>query len=129
MAAPIRTPFPSWDGLEEDELADIKSTLREITNGKADIEKKQKMKEGYKSQEKKLQEEVAKLLSITREWAKRCRPTKHQKASVSDQDRVRYRKLYALVQEGLQNPARALDEEFISQLRAPQLVSGPKYLY
>ena len=117
MEAPIRTPFPSWDGLEEDELADIKSSIRDIENVKVDITKKQEMKKSSQSQEKKLQDEVSRLLSITREWARRPRPTTDQQASLSDQDRVKYRKLYVLIQEGLQNPVKALDEDFVNQLR------------
>jgi hypothetical protein len=74
MEPPIRAPFASWDGLENEELADIRSAIRDIENAKADISKKQSLKRSSKSQEKKLREEMVKLIAITREWARRPKP-------------------------------------------------------
>jgi len=120
MEAPICTPFSSWDGLEEEELADIKSAIRDIENVKSDIATKQKMKKSTKVQEKKLHEEVLKLLTVSRDWSRRPRPTTHQQGSLvlSDQDRTRYRKIYALVQEALKNPNFAFGPDFVPQVRA-----------
>jgi hypothetical protein len=64
-----------------------------------------------------LEDEVSKLLTITREWARRPAPTTNQQPSLNDHDRAKFRKLYVLIQEGLQNPIRALDKDFVKQLR------------
>lgn len=95
MEPPIRTPFTLWEGLEDKELGDIKSAVCDIQNAKADIEKKQGLKRSSKSQEKKLEDEIVKLISLTREWARRPKPTTNQQASLkfNDQDRIKLRKL------------------------------------
>jgi hypothetical protein len=115
---PLNSPrYTSWDGLEEDELSDIKSAIRDITNVKSDIRQKEALKRSSHKEEKKLQYEISKLLTITRAWARRPRPTSNQQHCLDDQDRAKYRKLYALIQEGLQNSIRATSEDFITQLR------------
>ena len=117
MEPPVRTPFTSWDGLEDKELGDIKMAIRDIQNAKVDITNKQSLKGSFKDQEKKLKEETSKLIGITREWARRPNPTANQQTSLDDPDRSRLRKIYILIQEGLENPIRALDVDFVKRLR------------
>jgi hypothetical protein len=119
MKPPIRTPFTSWDGLEDEELGDIKSAIRDIENAKDDIAKKKDLRRPSKGQEKKLKEATVNLISVTREWARRPRPTMNQQNSIklNNQERIKLRKLYVLIQDGLQNPVKALDTDFIERLQ------------
>jgi hypothetical protein len=122
MKSLIPTLFTSWDGLEQEEWIDIKQAIRDITNAKTDIAEKQSIKGSFKHEEKKLKDESAKLLAITRQWVRRPKPTISQQSSLNDlndlndQDRVKLRKLYVLIQEGLQNPIRTLHANFDKQL-------------
>lgn len=114
MEEQSRALFKSWDGLEEDEI----STLRGLTQSLVDLKIKQSRgKTINRATEKRIQEETYKLTNITRSWARRPLPITTHNAPLSDADRMKLRKVYAIVQEGLQDPNAASNPSFVARLR------------
>lgn len=122
MDEQLRTQFTSWDGLEEDEISNLKGLIQSLTDLKA---KQARGKTINRANEKKIQDETSKLTTITRSWARRPLPTTTKdKASLGDADRVKLRKVYKIVQEGLQDPTAASNPSFVVRLRNSCKLAG-----
>ncbi|TAQ83556.1 hypothetical protein B7494_g8122 [Chlorociboria aeruginascens] len=116
---PTRTFF-SWDGLEEDDLADITSAVRDLVNTTEDTQKKKKRTpKSIQKDNNKIKEESASLAEAVEAWKSRPKPTtqRHLTSFIDNTECTRLRTLHNLIKDGLGNPILLTDPEFRSRLQ------------
>jgi hypothetical protein len=117
-AAPLYT---SWEGLEEEELNDMKDLISKLKTAKVQMaaKKPNTKREKLKHEEIKnrIETDTTQLRTVVRDWVERPSPTRLDQNLVSHRLRAGIRRLYNQTRIALVNPAKARDEEFLEQLK------------